>query len=335
MASTNRPLPNSKEGNQDLFYPHVLDQNNKLVDKATSDAIRRAFDMIYKINPPNGSPNASSVLSSPGFIDQFTVNLDTNIVVLQNENWVGTATGASWNQHTLIYHGNSYTIAAGSTGDVSSAQVAYIYWNTNKPTQYQTSTFFPTGSPVNPVDGSTTNYIIALWNASDHKVYPFWSQQLAPAFISTALIQNAAITTAVIQDAAISTAKIANLAVTDAKIQSLSASKITTGTLGASVAITLTQSDSVPAIFYFGSTSEMWADLSHLNSYWVPQSDNSGNLNLGNSGVIGLVWAGIGLECHTAITERAYDGSGNDTRLVIQTNHSSTITNQKFQFNLN
>lgn len=273
---------------KDLFYPSVLTPDLQLSAASVQDAFRRAFDAIYQINPPQGSRKASSVLSTTGFIDQFNVNLANNIFLLSNENWNSSTAGVSWNQHTLTYHGTAYTIAAG--GPTTNK---YIYWSLDQSGNYQTSATFPTLNFINPSDGSVASGLVAVWNSSDGKLYPFWSAKLAPLFVATALIEDLAVTTAKIQDLTVSTAKIADLsvttakintlAVTDAKINDLSATKITTGTLAASVAITLTSSDSVPAKLNFGSAAEMFGGVTTKADVTLrPQADYSSRVWLGD-----------------------------------------------------
>src|ERR1051326_5503315 len=200
---------------KDLFYPNVLTPDLQLNAGAVQDSFRRAFDAIYTINPPDGSRTPSSVLDTTGFIDQFVVNLDNNVVTLSGENWDANTTQVAWNSHTLTYHGTQYTIAAGSTAN------KYIYWTLPTSGIYNSSATFPNLSDVNPDDGSVASALIAVFDNTSGKLYPFWSAKMAVSFIATALIEDAAITTAKIQDLAVSTAKIANLAVTTAKIDNL------------------------------------------------------------------------------------------------------------------
>lgn len=201
---------NSTAAPRDLFYPNVLTPDMKLEAGAVQDSFRRVFDMLYKINPPPGSRDTSSVFTTDDFAETFTVNLANNIFFLSGENWNSSTAGVSWNSHTLTYHGTAYTIAAG--GPTTNK---YIYWDLADATKYKTSATFPTMDTTNPADGSTASGLVAVWNASDGKLYPFWSAKMAPAFIATALIED--------------------LAVTNAKIQDLQASKITAGTLAAGV----------------------------------------------------------------------------------------------------
>ncbi len=281
---------------RDLFYPNVLTPTLDIDAGKVQDTFRRVFDMLYKINPPPGSRQKSSVLDTFGFVDAFTVNLANNIFFLSGENWNSSTSGVSWNAHTLTYNGVAYQIAAG--GPTTNK---WIYWTLANANSYQTlaavdgggNPQFPDLSFVNPIDNSVASGLVAVWNSSDGKLYPFWSAKLAPAFISTALIQDAAITNALIQNAAISSAKIGNLevktaniallAVGNAQISDLSADKISTGTLAASVAITLTQSDSTPAKLNFGTSFKMYSAVNAAAGLQIESlSDGVGNVEVGS-----------------------------------------------------
>jgi len=76
----------------DLYYPSVLTPNRGLDAGAVDGALKRAFDMIYKMNPPNGS--GSSLLSNFGFIDEFTIKLGTKKVTLADQVFAASTTGA-------------------------------------------------------------------------------------------------------------------------------------------------------------------------------------------------------------------------------------------------
>lgn len=309
---------------KDLFYPNVLTPDLQINAGAVQDAFRRAFDAIYKINPPTGSRQPSSVLSTPGFIDQFTVNLANNVVTLSGETWNANTTAVNWNAHTLTYHGTAYNIAAGSS------TTKYIFWQLANSGVYQNSNTFPDLSGVNPADGSTSDALIAVFDSASGKLYPYWSSKLAVSFIATALIVDAAITTAKIAnlavstaqiaDAAISTAKIQDLAVTNAKINDLSATKITTGTLAASVSITLTRSDSVPAQLIWQSTATMSADVSSSTLSLVPNADNANGLTFGGANRFSNRWGAIVMETgNTGFFVTAYDGTNYQKLQVLGT----------------
>lgn len=195
---------------RDLYYPSVLTPDMKLDGGKVSDAFRRVFDELYRINPPVGARTPSVILESPGFIDQFTINLDTDVFMLSGEIWNSSTAGVSWNEHTLTYGGTAYTIAPG--GPTTNK---FIYWTLQDANKYSSSATFPTLDFINPASGGVASGLVGVWNASDGKFYPFWGTKLAPAFISTALIEDAAIT--------------------NAKIVSLQASKITAGTLDVGV----------------------------------------------------------------------------------------------------
>src|SRR3990167_381301 len=315
---------------RDLFYPNVLTPDMKLEASSVQDSFRRVFDMLYKINPPPGSRDASSVLGTPGFIKQFTINLDTDVFMLSGENWNSSTAGVSWNEHTLTYGGTAYTIAAG--GPTTNK---FIYWSLQDANKYLTSATFPDLDFIDPASGGVASGLVGVWNASDGKFYPFWGTKLAPAFISTALIEDAAITnakianlvvstakiadlavtTAKIDDLAVTTAKIDDLAVTNAKITSLDASKITTGTLAASVSITLTRSDTVPAKFIWESTASMYAQTTGTELLLVPNTNNTAYLRIGVSGT--LQWANMDLSTQGNMNLIGQGGAGLDPTFTI------------------
>lgn len=267
---------NKLQNTIDQYYPSVLTPFKKLDPSGVDEAIRRAYDLIYKISPPGDGSDADlyKKFITTGFIDAFQIKLETKQVVLTHETFVGTADGINWNGHQLSYHGTQYDIAAGSAAN------KFIYWQAASPNAYKSAATFPTLG--------VNDFLIAIWDTGGtNSAYEIWGLQLAPAFISTALIVDASITTAKIANLAVSTAKIADLAVTNAKISDLSASKITTGTLAASVAVTLTRSDTVPATLVFGSTATMWADVTgggagagSLNV--IPISDNVSAFTVGD-----------------------------------------------------
>ena len=149
---------------------------------------------------------------------------------------------------------------------------------------------------------------IAVYNSSDTTVYEFWNAKLAPAFISTALIEDAAIT--------------------NAKISSLSASKITTGTLAASVEITLTKSDTVPAKLKWEDTGEMSADSSNSILSLKPNADNADKLDVGTSS---LRWDTASIYSFNRTTLGAKSASF-DLRLDVTT--SALDTGPGFRFYL-
>jgi len=335
---------------KDLFYPNVLTPDLQLSAGSVQDAFRRVFDAIYQINPPVGSRVASSVPSTPGFIDSFTVNLKNNIVILANENWNSSTAGVSWNQHTLTYNGVAYTIIAG--GPTTNK---YIYWTLSQSGNYQTAATFPDLSATGTADGSTSSALIAIWNSSDGKLYPFWSAKMAVAFIATALIEDLAVTTAKIQNLAVSTAKIAllavttavindlavttakidNLAVTNAQINDISASKITTGTLAASVAITLTASDTTAAVLNFGTSAKMFSGVTtNAGVTLIPLTDQTGILWLGTNGSNSKAFGSILIESANTstsgpITELTAWESTNSKGIMLQLAKSTAVAGDK------
>ena len=270
---------------RDLYYPNVLTPTKvpQLNPKNVQDAFRRIFDMVYGIQPPPGSRSRSTIFSTPEFTETLTVKLDNKTAILLGQEWEGNASGASWNAHTLTYNGVSYPIAAdGPTTN------KYIYWSLNNSGVYQSSATFPTLG----VD----DFLIAVYNSSDTTVYEFWNAKLAPAFISTALIEDAAIT--------------------NAKISSLSATKITTGTLAASVEITLTKSDTVPAKLIWEDTGQMHADVTNNNLYLNPIADDADFLVIGTLSTP-MRWAGITLTSDNVIDIQSYHPSDSNGQIKI------------------
>lgn len=271
--------------NKTEFYrPSVLNAFKKLSPEAVDGALKYLADKINEISPPAGSGAVSTVISNldPTQVKSFNIKLETRKVILSGEVWNASTTGATWNAHTLTYNGSAYNINAGSTTN------KFVYWQLSKPTAYQTSATFPTLG--------ANDWLIGLWDTGGtNAFYPFWNTQLAPAFISTALIADASITTAKIQDLAVSTAKIANLAVTNAKIFDLAADKITTGTLAASVAVTLTRSDTVPAKLIWANTGQMYSKVTGDELWLVPDATNADYLQIGTAS---LAWASIDMQAY-------------------------------------
>ena len=287
---------------RDLFYPNVLTPTKvpTLNPKSVQDSFRRIFDMVYSIQPPPGSRSASTIFDTPHFTENFNVKLENKVVVLKNHVFLGTTGGGSWNSHTLTYNGIAYTIAEGTPSTNK-----WIYWSIDKPTEYQRATSFPTLGQ--------DDYLIAVYNSSDNTVYEFWNAKMAPAFISTALIED--------------------LAVTDAKIDTLTATKITTGTLAAGVAITLTKHDTTPAKFIFEDTAAMYADTSQNAVILDGETDGADGFVSGNTSAFSSIeWhafstgaggAGVGLD--------AFDSS-NNKGARIRIDSSSSTAPIAFQF---
>ena len=292
---------------RDLFYPDVLVPSKvpTLDPKGVQDSFRRIFDMVYAIQPPPGSRSASTIFNTPNFTDNFNVKLENKTVMLRGHVFLGTTGGGSWNEHTLTYNGVAYTIAEGTPSTNK-----WIYWSIDKPTEYQRASSFPTLGQ--------DDYLIAVYNSSDNAVYEFWNAKMAPAFIATALIEDAAINTAKIANLAVGTAQIANLAVTDAKINDLSATKITTGTLAASVSITLTASDTVPAKLLWQDTAAMYSDVTNQRLQLVPNADAADYLYIGYASPQ-LEWQGIQMYANAAITM----GVNTSDRQIVLSDHST------------
>lgn len=126
----------------------------------------------------------------------------TNTVILKADVWTDNSPSAgyiSWNAHTLVYGGASYSISAGSTN------LQFVYWTGG--TTYQTSDTNPALS-----DG---HFMIAT-NAKNEAgvaqgLHDLAWNAIANAVIGSAYIQNAAIT--------------------NAKISELNADKIRTGSI--------------------------------------------------------------------------------------------------------
>ena len=268
---------------RDLYYPNVLTPTKvpALNPKNVQDAFRRIFDMVYGIQPPPGSRSASTIFSTPNFGSNATVKLENKVVFLTGQEWEGSASGASWNAHTLTYNGVAYPISAG--GPTTNK---YIYWSLNNSGQYQSSATFPTLG----VD----DFLIAVYNSSDTTTYEFWNAKLAPAFISTALIEDAAIT--------------------NAKISSLSATKITTGTLAASVEITLTKSDTVPAKLVWQDTGQMYVISTSAHLFLNPTTNKTGTMFVGTgAAATPLNWAAIALNAKQTSGATAFMATHSDT----------------------
>jgi len=197
---------------QERFIPKVRDAFGKLSAGKVDEAIRRAYEMIYEINPTGGGGVASDLLNNQEFIDQFNIKLDSGIVLLQNQTFSASTAALNWNTHKLTYKGTRYDITAANTTN------KFIWWAFTEPAKYQSSATFPTMT--------NDDFLIAVYDATAGTVFEFWNAQATSvSYISTALIV----------DASITTAKIADLAVSNAKIASLAATKITTGTLTATV----------------------------------------------------------------------------------------------------
>ena len=261
----------------DLYYPSVMTPGKNLDPGKVDGALKRAFDLIYQMNPPNG--DAGSIWNNVSQLpESFTIKLDTGLVMLADAVFAGSSTTASWNAHTLSYRGEQYEISAGSTTN------KWIYWQKASPNAYQSLAATSGGNSQFPQLG-VDDFLIAVFLPADAKTYEFWNAKMAPAFISTALIADATITNALIQ----------NLAVSDGKIVTLTASKITTGTLAATVTITadngcdiiLSRADSNPAELKWSSTSTIFADSSLSTQYWQPATDNSNLLQFGTGA---LAW---------------------------------------------
>lgn len=303
--------------NHELFYPNVLTSDLKLDASKVQDSFRRVFDAIYKINPPPGSRKSSSVLGTFGFVEQFTINLSTDVFVLMGENWNSSTAGVSWNAHQLTYGGTQYQIAAG--GPTTNK---FIYWSLDNANMYQSSATFPDLSFKDTRSGSTAAGLVGVWNASDGKFYPFWGTKLAPAFISTALIEDLAVTNAKIQDLQASKITAGTLVAGVIYAGDVSASQITTGTLAASVTITLTQSDTVPAKFIFGSQAQMFAKNSVAQVFFQPLGTSTQTLFIGSSTATTNRWSLVNIAAEALVlvsdngagTQRQYlQGTGTDS----------------------
>jgi len=278
----------------ELFYPNILTPKLKIDPQKTQEAIRRAYDFIYRILPPAGSTAPSALLNDPNFISQFTIKLATGQVFLSGQELTSTTSGYSWNSHSLTYKGVRYTIAAGGPSTLK-----WLYWAIASPTVYKTSSTFPSLGK--------DDFLIAVFDSATGTTFEFWQAHALPfQFITTAMIEDAAITSA--------------------KIQSITADQITTGTLAASVTVTLTRSDTVPAKLIWESTGQMYASVASTSFNLLPITDHTGRFKFGDIG-IPLRWNTINLEAD-AITLIANNASF-DQRLVMgdATNPFSFYTN--------
>lgn len=132
------------QNTQDFYYPSVLDSFKRLDSGKVDEAIRRAYDLIYKISPPASAGTVTnttviepSTVVTADFIDAILLQLSATMLILTHEEFVGTTAGATWNAHQLDYAGVQYQIAAGSTTN------RYIYWTLSSPNAYQTTNTFP------------------------------------------------------------------------------------------------------------------------------------------------------------------------------------------------
>lgn len=72
---------------KDLYYPNVLTPKMQLNPSQVADTIRRIFDQLYRIEPPAGSHEQSSILALPvtpqtggtitGYVEFIDANGDT------------------------------------------------------------------------------------------------------------------------------------------------------------------------------------------------------------------------------------------------------------------
>lgn len=100
--------------NLDLYYPQILDKHGKLLPIKVSDALRRAYDMLYQINPPAGSDTPSVLRGLTGDnisdvpadrISSGTVNVGVEIVL-------SAASVAHPNPAQLIWENTGIAVAS-------------------------------------------------------------------------------------------------------------------------------------------------------------------------------------------------------------------------------
>jgi len=241
-------------------------------------------------NDANSGLGAITTGISETNIDDFSITatkIFSNTIILTADTWSNNTPISgqiTWNAHYLVYGGNYYQIANGSTA------LRYVYWDVNYTSGSGTvddpyiSSYISSATYTAAIDRfvvvvNESGVIQKVWNASANMV-------IGSAFIL---------------DAAIVEAKIDDLAVTNAKIASLSVEKISTGTITGKT-ITLAAGGGIGYDCYINSGK---TDFSNIQSGFILGCDYSDSgkakFYIGDSSNY-LNWTGGGLAIKGEIT---------------------------------
>ena len=241
-------------------------------------------------NDANSGLGAITTGISETNIDDFSITatkIFSNTIILTADTWSNNTPISgqiTWNAHYLVYGGNYYQIANGSTA------LRYVYWDVNFTSGSGTvddpyiSSYISSATYTAAIDRfvvvvNESGVIQKVWNASANMV-------IGSAFIL---------------DAAIVEAKIDDLAVTNAKIASLSVEKISTGTITGKT-ITLAAGGGIGYDCYINSGK---TDFSNIQSGFILGCDYSDSgkakFYIGDSSNY-LNWTGGGLAIKGEIT---------------------------------
>jgi len=196
-----------------------------------------AVDTSGNVSATEAGPvNATTAMIATSDIGSFAIDASkifTKIPIITGDSWTNNspiAGSITWNAHTLIYNGVSYSIATNNTA------LKYTYWIYGNA--------FYTSSNTHPASILTDNdFIIAVNNSGVHDLA--WNA-IANEVIGSSYIANAAIVNAKIGTAAVDSLQIAGNAVTVPVFQVIPGTIYGTGvTQVVAGPITITNSDTL------------------------------------------------------------------------------------------